>query len=154
MDDQHPHRPAQPSRRGFLSLATALGTATALGGLPAFTATAAPVRPAVSPMLSPGATTRMWYRAPAGERKMIQQGLPVGNGRLGALVGGDPARELVYVTDGTLWTGGLQRHTRRRTANSLTRRASSARFTQLDQLALDIPDHDPGAVTDYRRSSI
>ncbi|WP_319062266.1 glycoside hydrolase N-terminal domain-containing protein [Streptomyces europaeiscabiei] len=38
---------------------------------------------------------------------MITQGLPVGNGRLGALVGNDPGRERLFLTDATLWTGDL-----------------------------------------------
>ncbi|MFE6133999.1 glycoside hydrolase N-terminal domain-containing protein [Streptomyces sp. NPDC056437] len=151
VDDQHPHRPAQPSRRGFLSLATALGTATALGGLPAFTATAAPVRPAVSPMLSPGATTRMWYRAPAGERKMIEQALPVGNGRIGALVSSDPGRELVYLTDATLWTGH-RNGTLDQDGQFPYARENFGSFTQLTHLSIDIPDHELQSVSGYRRS--
>jgi len=49
----------------------------------------------------------LWYPAPGAESAIIQEGLPVGNGRIGALVTGDPARDAVYLTDPTLWTGGL-----------------------------------------------
>ncbi len=38
---------------------------------------------------------------------MIEQGLPVGNGRLGALASNDPGHEVLLVTDATMWTGGL-----------------------------------------------
>ena len=46
---------------------------------------------------------------PGAETRIMQQGLPVGNGRLGALVTGDPSRDALYLTDATLWTGGAQR---------------------------------------------
>ncbi len=152
MDNQHTPGPAAPpSRRGFLSLAGALGTATALGGLPAFTASAAPARPTVSPMLPQDATTRMWYRAPAGERKMIEQALPVGNGRIGALVSNDPGRELLHITDATLWTGHLN-GTLDEDGQFPYARENFGSFTQLAHLAIDMPHHDLGAVSDYRRS--
>ncbi|MET7617784.1 glycoside hydrolase N-terminal domain-containing protein [Streptomyces sp. NPDC005408] len=142
--------PAHPGRRGFLSLAAALGTATALGGLPAFTASAAPNRPTASPMLSKSPTTHMWYRAPASDRKMIEQALPIGNGRLGALVGNDPSHELLHLTDATLWTGGLN-GTLEQDGQFPYARENFGSFTLLAHLAIDVPDHDLGAVSDYRR---
>lgn len=92
-----------PNRRSFLQLSGALG----LGALamPTFTAHAAPQRPAASPLVAD--PTTLWYPAPADEAKIIEQGLPIGNGRLGALVGGDPAKDFLYLTDVTLWTGEL-----------------------------------------------
>ncbi|MFI1393632.1 glycosyl hydrolase family 95 catalytic domain-containing protein [Streptomyces sp. NPDC020681] len=151
MDDQHAVTPAQPSRRGFLSLATALGTATALGGLPAFTATAAPVRPTVSPMPAQASTTRLWYRAPASDRKMIEQALPVGNGRLGALVSNDPGRELLCVTDASLWTGHLN-DTLDQDGQFPYERQNFGSFTLLAQLIVEIPDHELSAVSEFRRT--
>jgi alpha-L-fucosidase 2 len=44
----------------------------------------------------------MWYDKPA-ERWL--QALPVGNGRLGAMVFGDPERERLHLTESTLWSG-------------------------------------------------
>ncbi|HEY1501360.1 MAG TPA: glycoside hydrolase family 95 protein [Acidobacteriaceae bacterium] len=44
----------------------------------------------------------MWYDKPA-ERWL--QALPVGNGRLGAMVFGDPRRERLHLTESTLWSG-------------------------------------------------
>jgi alpha-L-fucosidase 2 len=46
--------------------------------------------------------TAMWYDKPA-ERWL--QALPVGNGRLGAMVFGDPFRERLHLTESTLWSG-------------------------------------------------
>ncbi|MFI5751722.1 glycosyl hydrolase family 95 catalytic domain-containing protein [Streptomyces sp. NPDC051644] len=154
MDIQHTEsRDNRPSRRGFLALAAAAGAATALGGLPAFTASAAPLRPTESPMLSEtdAAKNQLWWQAPGSSNSMIEQGLPVGNGRLGALVGNDPASELLMITDATLWTGGLN-DTLQSDGQFPYGRDDFGSLTLLAKLTVDIPDHDLGSVNDYRRS--
>ncbi|KEO71785.1 glycoside hydrolase family 95 protein [Anditalea andensis] len=45
----------------------------------------------------------LWYDRPA---KEWNEALPLGNGRLGAMVFGDPAKELIQLNEETLWTGG------------------------------------------------
>lgn len=162
MNDQHPHTPAQPSsrneapagigRRRVLALAAATATLPALGGLPAFAASAPPRRPTTSPMAEDGTgtATRMWYRAPAGPTTMLERALPVGNGRLGALVGSDPARELLFVTDATLWTGEIN-DTLDQDGQFPYGRDDFGSLTQLAHVTVDIPDHDLGSVHDYRR---
>src|SRR5512132_469528 len=45
----------------------------------------------------------LWYDKPAVN---WEQALPVGNGRLGAMVFGDVARERLQLNEGTLWAGG------------------------------------------------
>jgi len=45
----------------------------------------------------------LWYRAPA---KKWTEALPVGNGRLGAMVFGGPEREQLQLNEDTLWGGG------------------------------------------------
>ncbi|MDT5012821.1 MAG: hypothetical protein QOH57_4438, partial [Mycobacterium sp.] len=133
------------SRRNFLR---ASGALVALGALPTFTARGEVVRPARSSIVrSPDAAT-LWYRTPGSESKIIEEGLPIGNGRLGALVTGDPAQEALYVTDSTLWTGGLN-----------AALGSDGQFpydaTNFGTLSLltkayvRIPEH--SGVTDYRR---
>lgn len=107
-----PDLPASPerrpphltSRRNFLR---ASGAFLALGALPKFPALASVARPAASPLVSLADATTLWYRAPGDETKIIEEGLPIGNGRLGALTTGDPASDALYLTDSTLWTGGL-----------------------------------------------
>lgn len=96
-----------PSRRDFLRIGTAVGGLLALGTLPTFTAHADVPRPATAPLVPAGQATTLWYPAPGDEATIIQEGLPIGNGRLGALVTGGPAQDALYVTDSTLWTGGL-----------------------------------------------
>ncbi|WBB66591.1 glycoside hydrolase N-terminal domain-containing protein [Micromonospora sp. WMMD812] len=145
-------RDIRPSRRAFLGLAAASGAATALG-LPAFAASAAPRRPTESPMLAAGdaARNQLWWRAPGSPNSMIEQGLPVGNGRLGALASNDPASEHLTITDATLWTGGLN-DTLQSDGQFPYGRDDFGSLTLLATLTVDIPGHDLGAVDNYRRT--
>ncbi|MGW7202152.1 glycosyl hydrolase family 95 catalytic domain-containing protein [Streptomyces sp. NPDC054837] len=136
----------EPSRRNLLALATATG---ALATLPAFTASAAPRRPDAS--YDTAAHDELRWQAPADEHSMIEQGLPLGNGRLGALASNDPGRELLLVTDATMWTGGLN-DTLDADGQFPYGRADFGSFTLLARLAVDIPDHDLSAVSGYRRT--
>lgn len=45
----------------------------------------------------------LWYSKPA---KDWNEALPIGNGRLGAMIFGRPAEELIQLNEETLWTGG------------------------------------------------
>jgi alpha-L-fucosidase 2 len=49
-----------------------------------------------------GGSNKLWYRQPA---KEWTEALPVGNGRLGGMVFGDPARELIQLNEESLWAG-------------------------------------------------
>ncbi len=54
--------------------------------------------------LAPGAAaTTLWYAQPAAQ---WVEALPVGNGRLGAMVFGGTARERIQLNEQTIWTGG------------------------------------------------
>lgn len=46
---------------------------------------------------------KLWYKQPA---KRWTQALPVGNGRLGAMVFGNTGDELIQLNESTLWSGG------------------------------------------------
>src|SRR6478735_5399287 len=46
---------------------------------------------------------KLWYKKPA---KVWTEALPVGNGRLGAMVFGGVSEELIQLNEATLWTGG------------------------------------------------
>ncbi len=48
-------------------------------------------------------TNKLWYKKPA---KVWTEALPVGNGRLGAMVFGGVQGELLQLNEGSLWTGG------------------------------------------------
>src|SRR6188768_919915 len=45
---------------------------------------------------------RLWYDKPATN---WNEALPIGNGRLAAMVFGDPSREQVQLNEETIWTG-------------------------------------------------
>ncbi|MBI0379991.1 glycoside hydrolase N-terminal domain-containing protein, partial [Streptomyces albiflaviniger] len=140
-----------PSRRTALSLAATAGLTLALGALPAFTASAAPRRPADTPPLTGTSYDELWWRAPGDEGSLIEQGLPVGNGRLGALASNDPGRELLLITDATMWTGGLN-DTLDANGQFPYGRGDFGSFTLLARLTVDIPGHDLSGVNDYRRA--
>ncbi|MFE9767692.1 glycoside hydrolase N-terminal domain-containing protein [Streptomyces sp. NPDC005808] len=142
-----------PSRRGFLALAAAAGAGTALGILPAFTASAAPLRPTESPMLSAAdaAKNQLWWQAPGSPNSMIEQGLPVGNGRLGALASNDPSSELLMITDATLWTGHLNDKLQS-DGQFPYGRDDFGSLTLLGKLTVAIPGHDLANVNGYRRT--
>ncbi|MEY9988835.1 alpha-L-fucosidase 2 [Streptomyces sp. V4I8] len=135
-------------RRGLLALAAASG---ALTTLPAFTASAAPQRPADSPAVPGSPRHQLWWQAPADEHSMIEQGLPVGNGRLGALAGNDPGRELLLITDATMWTGG-RNDTLDADGQFPYGRDDFGSFTLLARLTVDLPEHDLSTVNGYRRT--
>ena len=135
-------------RRNLLALAAATG---ALAGLPAFTASAAPERPANTAYSGGTSRNTLWWQAPADDNSMIEQGLPVGNGRLGALASNDPGHEVLLVTDATMWTGGLN-DTLDSDGQFPYGRADFGSLTLLARLTVDIPDHDLGAVSGYRRT--
>ncbi|MGW3563925.1 glycosyl hydrolase family 95 catalytic domain-containing protein [Streptomyces sp. NPDC000941] len=139
-----------PSRRTLLSLATTAAL-TAAGTLPTFTASAAPARPAEAPLPADAARQQLWWRAPGDEGSLIEQGLPIGNGRIGALASNDSGREVLLISDATMWTGGLN-DTLDKDGQFPYGRSDFGSFTLLAKLTVDIPDHDLGAVNTYRRT--
>jgi alpha-L-fucosidase 2 len=51
---------------------------------------------------------RLWYRQPAG--KVWTAALPVGNGRLGGMVYGNPGHDIIQLNEATVWTGSPNRN--------------------------------------------
>lgn len=54
------------------------------------------------------ARLKLWYDKPAGN--VWEQALPIGNGRLAAMVYGNPERESVKLNEATVWSGGPNRN--------------------------------------------
>jgi alpha-L-fucosidase 2 len=52
---------------------------------------------------------RLWYTSPAAK---WTDALPIGNGRLGGMIYGDPVNEHVQFNEATLWTGGPRTYSR------------------------------------------
>lgn len=48
------------------------------------------------------APMKLWYDSPA---QFLEESLPIGNGKIGALVYGNPDKDIIYLNDITLWTG-------------------------------------------------
>ncbi|WIV55054.1 glycosyl hydrolase family 95 catalytic domain-containing protein [Amycolatopsis nalaikhensis] len=138
-----------PSRRTFFKLGGAVGAGLAFSGIPPFAASAEVLRPAAADLVPDDRATTLWYPAPAAEDKIIEQGLPIGNGRIGALVGGDPAADFLYLADASLWTGG---------ANDVLEddgqfpyeREKFGTLGLLAKVRISVPAHT--GVTDYRRT--
>ena len=91
------------------SLVRPLAPAAVLLGLTLLAVAAPVLRPEASvqapaPQL-PAAPSdlRLWYRQPAAT---WIEALPVGNGRLGAMVFGGTQSELIQLNEDTVWTGG------------------------------------------------
>jgi alpha-L-fucosidase 2 len=146
------NHPFPPFRRTFLKLGGAVGAGVAgvaFGGLRPFTASADVQRPASVDLVPDDKATTLWYPAPAAEDKIIEQGLPIGNGRIGGLAGGDPAADFLYLADASLWTGG---------ANDVLEddgqfpyeREKFGTFGLLAKVRIAIPAHT--GVTGYRRT--
>jgi alpha-L-fucosidase 2 len=53
------------------------------------------------------ANLKLWYTQPA---KQWVEALPVGNGRLGAMVFGDPFKEVIQLNENTVWAGSPNRN--------------------------------------------
>ncbi|MCX5145032.1 MULTISPECIES: glycoside hydrolase N-terminal domain-containing protein [unclassified Streptomyces] len=152
--------PAQPtaqdqggmSRRGVLRAAASMTALVALSSLPEFTTNAAAVtRPHALSLVPESDAVTLWYTEPGAEARSVEEGLPLGNGRLGALATGGPARDALILTDATLWTGH---------ANAALQSDGQfpygtgdfGTFGMLARAVLEIPAHAPGAVSGYRRT--
>ncbi|MEZ0095147.1 glycoside hydrolase N-terminal domain-containing protein [Streptacidiphilus sp. EB129] len=140
------------SRRDFLRLGGATGAFLALSSLPVFRpqTAQATARPSTATLVPPGRATTLWYPTPGTESGIIQQGLAIGNGRMGGLVTGDTADDVLYLTDATLWTGGLNASL----GSDGQFPYDTADFGTLSLLAkvyLSIPGHTSSAISGYRR---
>ncbi|MDS0136749.1 MULTISPECIES: glycosyl hydrolase family 95 catalytic domain-containing protein [unclassified Amycolatopsis] len=138
-----------PSRRTFVKLGGAVGAGLAFSGIPPFLAGADVLRPAAADLVPDARATTLWYPAPAAEDKIIEQGLPIGNGRIGALVGGDPATDFLYLADASLWTGGAN-DVLEEDGQFPYEREKFGTLGLLAKLRISVPAHT--GVTDYRRT--
>jgi len=117
--------PASMNRRFFAICVVALSFWSAGASLPE----------AVQPDLT------LWYQQPAANDKPMDEALPIGNGRIGALVFGDPGRERINVNEDSLWTGG---------ENISGEDSTMGNYQALGNVYVNLPGHTN--VTAYRRS--
>ena len=111
-----------------------VGTLAALGVICSASAGAENTRPA-------GPLT-LWYQQPAADAKPMNEALPIGNGRLGALVFGSPQRERLSLNEDSLWTGNDN------PAGGYKTKGMGA-YQVLGNVFVDLPSHAQAA--DYRR---
>lgn len=82
----------------------------------------------------------LWYRQPATNSHPMNDALPIGNGRLGALIFGAPKRERISVNENSLWTGD---------ENPSGNYDTMGAYQVLGNVYVNLPGH--ANVTDYRR---
>src|SRR4051812_448276 len=71
---------------------------------------------ALAPSLFAQSPSTLWYRQPAAA---WVEALPVGNGRLGAMVFGVPGRERIQFNESTVWSGEPHDYTHHGASQSL-----------------------------------
>nr|MCU0793623.1 glycoside hydrolase family 95 protein [Opitutaceae bacterium] len=126
---------------------------------------------AAAPDAEPGSPDLLWYRAPA---RVWTEALPVGNGRLGAMVFGGTAVERIQFNDGNVWRSSPRAYHREGAVDHLPRIREllfAGKQKEAEDLAMKTFMSDPlwqtkyqptadlwldfpttGPVTDYRRS--
>ena len=115
----------------------------------------------------------LWYRQPAAE---WTEALPVGNGRIGAMIFGGTASERLQLNEDTLWAGGPYDPVNPKAkeslgalrklifdgryaeaeafanANVMATPLRQAAYQTIGSLMIEVPDLDPATVSGYRRS--
>ena len=155
-EDEHVSRgddvsSALVGRRRFLKLGGTIATLLSLAGLPEFVAGRALQRQteeSASPVIDP--RLRLWYDKPAAEPNVLREALPIGNGRIAALVGGDPGKDFLYITDGTMWLGG--RNAALDNAGQFSYETTGfGSLIMLAKLYIAVSGHSFPQLSDYRR---
>ncbi len=59
---------------------------------------------------------KLWYNEPA---KQWVEALPIGNGRLGAMIYGDPCHEIIQLNENTFWAGSPNRNDNKNSRDAL-----------------------------------
>jgi alpha-L-fucosidase 2 len=82
----------------------------------------------------------LWYQQPAADNQPMNEALPIGNGRMGALIFGAPARERLCLNEDSLWTG---------TDNPSGEDGTMGSYQVLGNVFVNLPAHTNSM--DYRR---
>lgn len=69
------------------------------------------------PKQTKGSTLKLWYDKPSG--KVWERALPLGNGKLGAMVFGNVSSEIIQLNEHTLWSGSPNRNDNPQALDSL-----------------------------------
>jgi alpha-L-fucosidase 2 len=82
----------------------------------------------------------LWYQKPAAAHRTMNEALPIGNGRLGGMICGEPAAERLVLNEDSLWTGD---------ENPSGDYNSMGAYQVLGELLIELPSHQ--GATGYRR---
>jgi alpha-L-fucosidase 2 len=147
----HQDGPEQTARRRFLKMSGRMAMLMSLLGTPCMASATQPSLPRARRTRVPSMReSKLWYPKPASELNLIQEALPIGNGRMGALIGGDPGRDFLYLTDSSMWLGGA--NDALDDEGQFPYDASNfGSFTLLAKLFLEVRGHELSSVADYRR---
>jgi alpha-L-fucosidase 2 len=63
---------------------------------------------AIAPVFAQQNNLKLWYDKPSG--KVWERALPVGNGRIAAMVYGNPEKEFIQMNESSVWSGGPSRN--------------------------------------------
>ena len=80
--------------------------------------------------------TTLWYRSPATD---FDHALPVGNGRIGGMLFGDPEHEVIKLNEDSVWSGGRRERNNPDAYEGLLKSANSSQkntFRQQKRLPL------------------
>jgi len=94
---------------------------------------------ALTTYAQPDTGLRLWYRQPSGDT--WENALPIGNGRLGAMVYGNVEEELIQLNEHTVWSGSPHRNDNPKALNALPeirRLIFEGRQKEAEQLANDV----------------
>ncbi|UPG93000.1 glycosyl hydrolase family 95 catalytic domain-containing protein [Luteibacter aegosomatissinici] len=136
-------------RRQFLKVSGTMATLLPWLALPRFTE-GKPVQRPAGPLPATAARHALWYDTPAAEANLLREGLPVGNGRIGALVGGDPASTCLYLTDASMWLGKRDVALGQDGQFDYSTQSFGS-LVMLARLYLSIDGHDAAHISHYRR---
>src|SRR6476646_8006023 len=96
------HEPRHPDGKECLPLRFLISPGSGLSGLVILMLSLAPCNGAAAAENDEAVDMRLWYQKPAGP---WEEALPVGNGRLGAMVFGGTSDERIQFNEDSLWTG-------------------------------------------------
>jgi len=65
-------------------------------------------RVSASPLFSQNSNLKLWYNQPA--KKVWEAALPIGNGRIAAMVYGNTGNEIIQLNESSVWSGGPNRN--------------------------------------------
>ncbi|WP_434361424.1 glycoside hydrolase N-terminal domain-containing protein [Parasalinivibrio latis] len=133
-------------RREFLLSSSSLAVLSGFSLAYPLRSQAASYTPSSSPIVNPGQNV-FTYSSPGNPERLIREYLPIGHGRMGALIQGGTGSDDIVLSEASIWTGN-------RNDNSVPdgfsfERENMGSFTRLGGMKVHINNHE--SVTNYKR---